>query len=154
MRNRTYRHRQILALVQGQQLGTQAEIAASLRERGLLVSQATLSKDLKELGLVKAPQEDGRFRYCLPGGDVSPHNRRVLKQELSHLLMSIEAAGHMLVLKTPPGNAPALAAALDRTGWEEVVGTVAGDDTILAVCKSAAQTRVVKERIRAILHNP
>jgi transcriptional regulator of arginine metabolism len=154
MRNKAYRHKEILAILQRQHLGTQAAIAACLRKRGLAVSQATLSKDLKELGLVKAPQQDGRFRYCLPAGDSLPRNRRELRQELSDLLLGMEAAGHMLVLKTPPGNAPGLAAALDRTGWEEVVGTVAGDDTILAVCRSAAQARTVRERVWAIIQNP
>ena len=153
MYNKTHRHKEIMALVERQHLSTQSEVASALRERGMVVSQATLSKDLKELGLVKVPTEDGRFRYCLPTGDPSIHYRRILQRELVDFLVDMDSAGHLVVLKTPPGNAPGLAAALDRIHWEEVIGTVAGDDTVLVICRTPEQTDTIMERINAIIGN-
>ena len=153
MQSRTRRHKEIVALIQDRQLSTQAQIGLALRERGVLVSQATLSKDLKELGLVKAPTEDGGFRYGLPNADSFAYHRRVLRQELADLLVDTDRAGNLVVLKTPPGNAPGLAAALDRIRWAEIVGTVAGDDTILVVCKTAEQANTTIERIRDAVRN-
>ena len=153
MRQKVPRHKEIMAVVQRQFVSTQGQIAAALQERGMQVSQATLSNDLKELGLVKTPAEDGRLRYCLPTGNASVYPRRMLKQELVDFLVDMDSAGHLLVLKTPPGNAPGLAAALDRISWNEVVGTVAGDDTILVVCKTPEETADVMNRIRVIIQN-
>ena len=153
MRGKSHRHKEIIAVIGAQHLGTQAEIGVALGGRGLAVSQATLSKDLKELGAVKVPTEDGVFRYVLSAGETSAHHRRVLRQELANLLVGMERAGHLLVLRTPPANAPGLAAALDDAHWKEVVGTVAGDDTILVVCKTPQQAVAVIQRIRTLTPN-
>lgn len=153
MRGKSHRYKEIIAVIEAQHLGTQAEIGVALRRRGLVVSQATLSKDLKDLGAVKAPTADGVFRYVLSTGESSTHHRRVLRQEMADLLVGMERAGHLLVLRTPPANAPGLAAALDDAHWKEVVGTVAGDDTILVVCKTPQQAVAVMQRISTLNPN-
>ncbi|UCG87237.1 MAG: arginine repressor [Gemmatimonadota bacterium] len=143
---KTQRHAAILRLVRSRQIHSQEELRGLLRTEKIDVTQATLSRDVHELQLVKATGPDGESYYALPldGGVLRPH----LEQLLTTLLVSVDNVGNLLVVRTPAGSANALASALDRHGWDDVVGTVAGDDTILMVTRSEAACLVLAERIR------
>jgi transcriptional regulator of arginine metabolism len=125
------RQRSIRDLVDQRVIRTQQELAAALRERGFRTTQATISRDVAELGLIKASRE-GTAAYALPPrlieAETSGEDR--LRKLLRDLPVELRVAGLLLVIRTLPGSAHAIAAALDRARWPEVAGSVAGDDTV------------------------
>jgi transcriptional regulator of arginine metabolism len=125
------RQRAIRDLVEQRPIRTQQELASALRERGFRTTQATISRDVGELGLIKAPRE-GTQAYALPPrlveAEASGEDR--LRRLLGDLPAEIREAGLLLVVRTLPGSAHAIAAALDRARWPEVRGSIAGDDTV------------------------
>jgi transcriptional regulator of arginine metabolism len=125
------RHRTIRDLVARRPIRTQQELAALLRERGFRATQATISRDVGELGLVKA-ERDGVQAYALPERliEAETSGEERLRAVLHDLPIEIREAGQLLVLRTLPGSAHAIAAALDRARWPEVVGSIGGDDTV------------------------
>lgn len=123
--NKSYRHGQILRVIASRAIHTQEELVAELSTLGVQASQVTLSRDIHELGLVKTPQG---YRQVAPAKE-GP----ALSTVAQEVLRDIRIAKNLLVLKTVPGTANALAVALDREPWPEIVGTVAGDDTVLIV---------------------
>jgi transcriptional regulator of arginine metabolism len=143
------RHREIRDLVSTRPIRTQQELAAALRERGFRTTQATMSRDVAELGLVKAGR-DGTQAYALPKrlieSETSGEDR--LRALLHDLPVEIREAGLLLVIRTLPGSAHAIAAALDRARWSEVAGSVAGDDTVFVACSDRMGLRRVAARIR------
>lgn len=137
------RHARIVAILADRPVRSQAELADELRAAGLRVTQATLSRDLDELGAVKLRTADGGLpAYVVPedgsalparsAGDDRPHR---LARMLGELLVSAEASGNLVVLRTPPGASNFLASALDRARLPQVLGTVAGDDTIMVIAR-------------------
>ncbi|OYT69604.1 MAG: arginine repressor [Chloracidobacterium sp. CP2_5A] len=141
------RHRALLELVGAERIGTQAELRAALSARyRIACDQGTISRDIKELGLVRLSDASGtyygRTTAALPGS-----NEAFL---LSRLARGAQAAGNLVVVHTDAANAHPVAEALDRLGFPEVVGTVAGDNTVLVVAKTAAKARRVVERIAQI----
>ncbi len=142
------RREQILTLIGAEAIHTQEELAAALRLRGIEASQTSLSRDVAALRLVKVAG-----RYAAPAPAEVPEDPAV--ERLQRNLLSVARAGdHLLVLKTPPGEASGLALALDRMVLPGVVGTVAGDDTILAAVRSAAAGRELARRLREIVGRP
>ena len=143
------RHRAIRDLVDQRPIRTQQELAAALRERGFRTTQATISRDVAELGLVKAGRE-GTQAYALPRrlveAETSGEDR--LRALLRELPIEIREAGLLLIVRTLPGSAHAIAAALDRARWPEVAGSIAGDDTVFVACPNRAALRRVAARIR------
>lgn len=137
------RHHRILELVSGEPMVTQDEMVRRLSQQGLKVTQATLSRDIKELGLVKSA--DG-YAALGTGAEVAP------TPSLSHLLrefvVDVREAQNLLVLKTPPGSAQPVARAIDAEKWPELVGTIAGDDTIVVISSNAKSCRQLGKRIR------
>ena len=137
---KTARHARIVELVRGRPVRSQTELAELLATEGAPVTQATLSRDLEELGAVKIRGADGGASYLIPE-DGNPVLRPAeeaparLVRLLRELLTGADASGNLAVLRTPPGAAQFLASALDRSGLPEVVGTIAGDDTILVVAR-------------------
>jgi transcriptional regulator of arginine metabolism len=137
------RHARIVAILQRRGVRSQAELAGLLADDGVVVTQATLSRDLDELGAVKVRAGAGAPVYALPteggvrppgpAGDGEPAAR--LTRLLAELLVTAEASANLVVLRTPPGGAHLLASAIDRAALPEVMGTVAGDDTVLLVCR-------------------
>ena len=123
----------ILRLVQQQPLSTQAEVADALRANGIDAVQATVSRDIAQLGLVKVRNAEGRLVYALPG---AADLRRLdeLTGALRHYLGKTTASGSLLVVQTPRGFAAALADAIDAAGLPEVAGPVAGDNTVFVAC--------------------
>ena len=135
--SRRVREQAILELIDAEPVGNQDEIVDRLRGRGIAATQATVSRDVKRLGLVKPPAGGGGYRYAAPA--VRPRSpqrgRRQLKMMSEQFLTKVESGGALLVLKTLSGRANALAVALDEARLEEIVGTIAGDDTILVIAR-------------------
>ena len=142
------RQRAIRDLVDQRPIRTQQELAAALRERGFRTTQATISRDVSELGLIKTSR-DGTNAYALPPrlveAESSGEDR--LRRLLRDLPAELRESGLILVILTLPGSAHAIAAALDRARWPEVVGSIAGDDTVFV----AATDRSALKRVRARL---
>jgi len=145
------RHRAIRDLVSSRPIRTQQELASALRERGFRTTQATMSRDVAELGLVKAAR-NGTQAYALPPrlveADASGEDR--LRALLHDLPVEVREAGLLAVVKTLPGSAHAIAAALDRARWPEVAGSIAGDDTVFVACPDRMALRRVAARIREL----
>ncbi len=123
---------------------TQDELVEQLRNAGFNVTQATVSRDIKELHLVKVPLSNGRYKYSLPA-DQRFNPTHKLKRALIDAFVSIDTAGHLIVMKTLPGNAHAIGALIDILDWEEIIGTLCGDDTCLIICKNADQTEKIAQ---------
>ena len=126
------RQQAILSLVARERLSSQEEIRARLSYLGIPATQSTISRDLEELGLARVHTHDG-VRYVVPGEGDAPAPVRLLKHLLDEFALSFTRADHMLLIRTPPGAAAALAEGLDRVGLADVAGTIAGDNTILIV---------------------
>ncbi len=145
------RHRAIRDLVSTRPIRTQQELAAALRERGFRTTQATMSRDVAELGLVKAPR-GGTQAYALPTRliDAESSGEDRLRAILHELPVEISEAGLLLVIRTLPGSAHPIAAALDRARWPGVAGSIAGDDTLFVACVDRPTLRRVRDRLRQI----
>ncbi|HEY5629111.1 MAG TPA: hypothetical protein VIR16_06340, partial [Candidatus Limnocylindrales bacterium] len=145
------RQRAIRDLVEQRPIRTQQELASALRERGFRTTQATISRDVAELGLVKAGR-GGTQAYALPPrlreADASGEER--VRRLLHDMPVEIREAGTTLVLRTLPGSAHPLAAALDRARWPEVVGSIAGDDTVFVAFADRGGLARVKRRLEQL----
>jgi transcriptional regulator of arginine metabolism len=137
------RHAKISELVRSTPVHSQTLLARLLAEEGMAVTQATLSRDLEELGAVKLRGADGSpAAYVVPDEGKAPLRPSVaapdqLIRRMQELLVSAEPSGNLVVLRTPPGAAQFLASALDRSGLQEILGTIAGDDTILVITRGS-----------------
>lgn len=149
--NKALRHQKILELVRSGGVMNQEQLRARLGELGVQVNQSTLSRDLRELELVK-----GARGYQLPSPDAAavPPTARKIENALPVFLQQAIPAQNLVVLKTGPGHAPALAVALDRVPMDGVVGSIAGDDTILLVTPDAETARRVADRLLQIARAP
>ncbi|HOL70357.1 MAG TPA: ArgR family transcriptional regulator [Bryobacteraceae bacterium] len=141
--NKSYRQGQILKLIRSRRIHTQEELAQALKEVGINATQVTLSRDIRELGLAKTPEG---YRQITP--EPAGPGFSFLAAEF---VQDIRVAQNLMVLKTSPGNANTVAAALDREQWPEVVGTVAGDDTILVVLPDAETAQQLRTRVLQLL---
>jgi transcriptional regulator of arginine metabolism len=148
--NKGQRHIKIREIITSNDIETQDEIVDILKSEGYNITQATVSRDIKELHLVKVPMIDGRYKYSLPA-DQRFNPLQKLKRSLIDAFVKIDSAGHMLVMKTLPGNANAIGALIDHLDWEEILGTICGDDTILIICKTPEQTETVSNRFLDML---
>jgi transcriptional regulator of arginine metabolism len=138
-----YRRNQILDIVRTGSASTQRDLRRKLGERGIRVTQATVSRDIEELGLVKT-----REGYRLPGASQLPvQHQPLLAVILKEFLRDVKQASNLVVVKTNPGNAHTVAVALDSTQWPELMGTVAGDDTIFLATAGARQAARVHQKI-------
>ena len=145
---KTDRHAKIIDLISRHEIETQEELAAWLEKEGCHVTQATISRDIRELNLSKVPGPDGRQKYAIlsSGGPLNDKYVRVMHDGL----LSMEPAGNLLVLKTVSGMAMAVAAAVDAMHFPEIVGSIAGDDTIMAVIRSPGDASDVIRRIEQL----
>jgi transcriptional regulator of arginine metabolism len=141
--SKTARHARIVSLIRERPVRSQGELGDLLAAEGLSTTQATLSRDLEELGAIKLRGTDGTAAaYAIPEEGKGPLRSAEqaperLKRLLRELLTGADASGNLVVLRTPPGAAQFLASAFDRSGLPDVVGTIAGDDTILVVARQA-----------------
>ena len=144
------RHRALRDLVGRRAIRTQRELVSALRSQGIPATQATVSRDITELGLTKVDR-GGSPAYVLPvGGSVEQVAEARLASLLAGTPLEISTAGAILVLKTLPGSAHAIAASLDRLRLPEVVGTVAGDDTLFVAVNDQAALRALRARFRTL----
>ncbi|GGE10467.1 arginine repressor [Marinithermofilum abyssi] len=128
------RHIKIREIITNKEIETQEELVEELKKAGYNVTQATVSRDIKELHLVKVPTNSGRYKYSLPA-DNRFNPMQKLKRLMSEAFIGIDHSDNMIVMKTMPGNAHAIAVLLDNLDWPEILGTIAGDDTILLICR-------------------
>ena len=149
------RQRAIRDLVEQRPIRTQQELAAALRERGFRTTQATISRDVAELGLVKAGR-GGTKSYAVPPRlrEAETSGEERIRALLREMRVEIREAGTMLVLRTLPGSAHPLAAALDRARWPEVVGSIAGDDTVFVAFVDRGGLRRVRKRLEGLAQLP
>ncbi len=145
------RQRAIRDLVEQRPIRTQQELAAALRERGFRTTQATISRDVAELQLVKA-HRDGVTVYALPArlAEADPTGEERLRRLFRDLPVEMREAGLLLVLVTLPGSAHAIAASLDRARWPEAVGSLAGDDTVFIACPDRRALRRLRARLERL----
>ena len=144
------RHAKIVELINKYQIETQDELAEYLNEAGFKVTQATVSRDIRDLKLTKVPAENGRQKYALlqsTQNGMTEKYVRILRDGFS----SMDMAQNILVLKTVSGMAMAVAAALDAMNWNEIVGCIAGDDTIMCAVRTVDDTILLMEKIKKLL---
>ena len=152
---KTQRHAAILKIVRSDKVASQEQLRERLKAEGYNVTQATLSRDIRELGLAKVAAPDGGSHYSVGAeGSTSGGVRQHLEQLLPSMLVSAEGVGPLLVLKTTTGAAQALGLALDGAGWSEIIGTIAGDDAILVITRSERGRRAVQVRLRELAGLP
>lgn len=152
MPEKTRRHAAILHLLREHSVPSQDRLRALLAREGFAVTQATLSRDIHELGLVKLADSEGAFHYQAPQEDILPPPP--IAALAPSLLLKADGVGPLLVLTTPTGSASALAAALDHEEWPEVLGTIAGDDTLLMITRSRADRKKLERRIGRLMPGP
>jgi transcriptional regulator of arginine metabolism len=139
------RQEAILSLISIHSIASQEDLKRLMGARGWLVTQATLSRDLRDLGVMRAPSESGA-RYVLPEM-VGDEDKLSLDSVLPQWFSKIDGVGELIVLHSLPGGAQPIAEAVDSEGWPEVVGTIGGENTVLIVCRSAAARVTLTERI-------
>ena len=144
------RQQAIIDLIEKYDIDTQEEIVSRLRDEGFQVTQATVSRDIRELKLSKIPNGHGRQKYVFLQNNREPLGDKYVRI-FSEGLVSVEAAQNILVIKTVSGMAMAVAAALDAMNFDEIVGSIAGDDTIMAALRSAEDAIAVKEKINEMI---
>jgi transcriptional regulator of arginine metabolism len=144
------RHAAILRLIRSERIPSQERLRELLAGEGIAVAQATLSRDLRSLGIVKAADAQGHGHYvvAIDAPDPTP----ALSQLLPALFVGLEGVEYLLVLKTLTGGAQPVAAAIDHQNWQEVVGTIAGDDTILIITRSVDASAILRKRLLTAAH--
>ncbi|WP_147802863.1 transcriptional regulator AhrC/ArgR [Alkalicoccus halolimnae] len=148
--NKGQRHIKIRDLIGNNDIETQDDLVEQLRNAGFNVTQATVSRDIKELHLVKVPMIDGRYKYSLPS-DQRFNPLQKLKRALIDSFVSIDYTSNMIVIKTLPGNANAVGALIDNLDWPEIMGNICGDDTILIICRSEQDPGELTEKFLEML---
>ena len=146
---KTTRQRAILSLIATRPVHSQEELARFLESQGYEATQATVSRDIKDLGLVKVPLKNGngigtQFKYVEPGLGKSYTSR--LHRVIAELVRDCHGTVNQIVLRTPPGSAMLVASAIDEAEWPEIMGTLGGDDTVLVILDDPAKLPVVKQR--------
>ena len=139
------RHRAIADLIRGNALSSQEELADRLGSLGFTVTQATISRDLEQLGAVKV-RRDGLLSYAMPDAVPAGAPQR-LAAVFRDWVRSIEPAATMVVIRTPPGSAHLVGVVLDESGLPEIAGTICGDDTIFVACRSAAEAQALSSKL-------
>lgn len=139
------RHIKIRELITENEIETQDELVDELKILGYNVTQATVSRDIKELHLIKVQTSDRKYTYSLPA-DQRFNPLEKLKRLIMDAFVKIDHTSHFIVLKTLPGNAQAVGALIDNLEWEEIMGTICGDDTCLLICRLEEDTEKVKNR--------
>ena len=147
---KTKRQRKIIELITNYDIETQEELAAKLVENGFNVTQATISRDIRELNLTKIATKGGKQKYAVQSSSDIVSNSKYMRV-LNDGIITMDTAGNILVVKTVSGMAMAVAAALDAMQIKEILGCIAGDDTIMCVVKHAEGTDRVKEHIESFI---
>ena len=141
------RQETLVKLIQSKEMSTQDELIEELRLCGYNVTQATISRDIKELKLVKVMSRDGKYCYALSGTKENDASKR-LRSLMTSAVTDIDIAGNLVIIKTEAGMAQALCAAIDSADFSEIVGSIAGDDTIFLAAKTPESTAAVASNFR------
>ena len=150
MRNKQMRQTRIRELLYQRAIDTHEKLAEILQQQGIEVSQSTLSKDLREIGVVRVPQADGGFRYTLPEAGSTLRDLHILERELQDFLVQTEQVINMVLVRTASGHAQSVCEAIDRIGWAEVAGTLAGENTIFIVTRSEQDAGELVDKINVV----
>ena len=144
------RHEKIIELIQQYDIDTQEELAARLNEAGFKVTQATVSRDIRALMMTKVAGKDGKSHYAILNSasqELGDKYTRVLHDALT----SIDIGQNMIVIRTVPGMAMGVAAALDALNWKEILGCIAGDDTVMCVSRDVEQAKTAADKLKGIV---
>lgn len=144
------RHEKIKELIQQYDIDTQEELASRLNEAGFKVTQATVSRDIRALKMMKVTGKDGKSRYVILQEFPTELGEKYTRV-LHDALLTIDQGQNILVIRTVPGMAMGVAAALDALNWEEILGSIAGDDTVMCVARTLEEASSVAERLKSIL---
>lgn len=147
---KTQRHRAILEIVEKNPIETQEDLAKVLGDHGFNVTQATVSRDIKELRLLKVLTDQGTYRYAVAEKAEQGLAER-LRRVFAETVLAVDTAQNLIVIKTLPGSAHVAAELVDTMRWQETVGTLAGDNTILVIVRDAEVAPTVAERFRGMM---
>ena len=146
------RHANIKEIIENNVIETQEELAEALGKQSIRVTQATVSRDIKELMLIKVPAGEGRYRYAFPVENNTAFLQPRMERIFQDSVVGMDYSANIVVIKTLPGTAQAVAAAIDNTKWPDIIGTVAGDDNILVVVKPIDAVSRVMAKLLALTH--
>jgi len=147
---KSQRQFKIKELIATHNVKTQEELVELLRQAGIQVTQATVSRDIKEMHLIKVPDGSGDYKYALPVDQKYSAVQR-LRRALTDHFLHIDRANNLVVMKCLPGTANAVGVLIDQLEWPELLGTICGDDTILLICRTDEQGAKVVEQIKAMI---
>lgn len=147
---RTARQSKILEIIKNNEIDTQEELVDRLKEGGYNVTQATISRDIKELGLTKVQSENGKYRYVQVDGQEQKISGKITNM-FREAVISILPCGNLIVIKTLVGSANSAALLIDKLGMSEILGSIAGDDTLLVVCQTEKDVERIKERLDEVV---
>lgn len=139
----------LVEIVRSREVETQEELLTLLREAGYRVTQATVSRDIKELRLAKVPNGKGGYKYSLPSGQTKGDLNRRARRIFEDYVKDVDFTGQIILVKTYPGGAHAVAAVIDELEWPELVGSVAGDDVILLLVRSEEEQELLRPKGQA-----
>ncbi|MBS3810778.1 MAG: arginine repressor [Halanaerobiales bacterium] len=146
------RQLKILNLIKNEIIRTQKELVKKLEEMGIDVTQATISRDIKKLGLIKIPDKEGGYKYAKADQKSSAENKYWLKKMFNNLVADIDFSENLILLKAVKGTAGGLGEALDNANWDHIMGSVAGDDTLLLIIKPSHKTEKVFEDLKELMN--
>ncbi|OPA81350.1 arginine repressor [Paenibacillus selenitireducens] len=144
------RHIKIREIITNKEIETQDELVEALRSSGYHVTQATVSRDMKELHLIKVPMDDGRYKYSLPT-DQRFNPVQKLKRTLMDNFVHIDSTNNLIVMKCLPGTANSIAVLMDSIEWSEIMGTICGDDTMLIICRTKEDSDKIVSQIMSFI---
>ncbi|RJE89955.1 transcriptional regulator ArgR [Paenibacillus sp. 1011MAR3C5] len=149
---KSMRQFKIREIITNAEIETQEELVEALRTSGMQVTQATVSRDIKELMLVKVPLNEGRYKYSMPMEQQRQNPVHKLKRAMLDHFTHIDYTDNLVVLKCLPGTANAIGGLIDNMEWPEVMGTICGDDTILIICRTKEQSIYIVEQLLAVMN--
>lgn len=144
------RHRLLQDLIQENIVEKQEDFVKLLEDKGIEITQATISRDIKELHLIKTPSAQGGYRYSMPP-DIHFDTTNKLGRLLADAYVSMDILDYFLVMKTSPGNAQAVGALMDNATFEGVIGSICGDDTMLVICHTPEDAERIKEKLVSLI---
>lgn len=145
------RHNTILDLINSKNIETQSELTQELINMGFAVTQATVSRDIKDLHIIKLQTGDGHYKYAQAGSANIPKGGSRVRSIFSNSVLSVDCALNQIVIKTLSGMAQAAAIVIESMDWSEVLGTVAGDDTVLVIVRSEEKASELSEKLKGII---
>jgi len=148
---KSLRHEKIKSIIENSVIETQEELAEALRNHHIEVTQATVSRDIKEMMLIKIPTDDGRYRYACPSDKKFFFSKNRMERLFHDSVVQLDFSENIIVIKTLPGTANAVASTLDYAKWPEIIGTVAGDDNIFIVIKPISAVDKIMKKLEKFM---